>query len=466
MRRLLSVATLLFLLTGLLASGPAAAAEPHRHIEGTIGTAKFVVELPEKWNGTLVLFSHGYWPTGFAPPDIWLGNRPPELSQTRTWLLDHGYALAASEFTGVSGFVSEPALRDQIALLDWFGQHIGPPRRTISTGQSFGASIASQLAERNPGRFAGVLTTCGEFDPNGTWNTALDMLFTIKHLLVKPEDQDIDLVRARDPQHSNDVLTAAATEALNSKEGRARIALAAAYGNLPGWFSADDPAPTALVDRITAQAQWLGAYLIFAGPKERATDLERRAGGNPSFNVGIDYRHQLAKSAQSAPVREAYRAAGLDLDADLAKLNAAPRIAPDPAAVTYIHRFAVPSGRTPVPVITLHTPRDGGAVSDHEQWYAQQVRRHGDPGKLRQLFADRGMHCAFSDAEELVALRALIQRIDTGHWPDLGPAAANRAAAAYPEAYQQVLDLTNGKDKAMPPAFVSFNPPRSLRPSR
>jgi hypothetical protein len=28
------------------------------------------------------------------------------------------------------------------------------------------------------------------------------------------------------------------------------------------------------------------------------------------------------------------------------------------------------------------------------------------------------------------------------------------------------MDLVTGADKTMPPAFVSFNPPRFLRPSR
>lgn len=52
-------------------------------------------------------------------------------------------------------------------------------------------------------------------------------------------------------------------------------------------------------------------------------DLERRAGGNPSWNVGVDYGRQLAHSPNRDLVRRAYREAGLSLHADLHRLAAA-----------------------------------------------------------------------------------------------------------------------------------------------
>jgi alpha-beta hydrolase superfamily lysophospholipase len=467
-RKLIAVA--LATVLAVTVAGPGAgtaAATGRKTIIPTIGGADVRVELPQRWNGTLVLFSHGYWPTDFAPEEIWLANRPPELSRTEDWLLDHGYALAASNFTGVTGFQVENALRDQIELLDWFDANVGHPHRTISYGMSMGANIAVQLAERNPHRFAGVATTCGEFDPNGTWNTALDIQFTIRTLLLPPEEQDLELVRSSEPDRGNAVLAKAVADATTTPQGRARLALAAAFADIPGWFAAHEPRPTTTADRVTAQANWLQAFIIFAGPKERAIDMEPRAGGNPSTNVGVDYRHQLARSTQAKLVREAYRAApALDLGADLDRLAATPRIAADPPAVAYMDRVAIPTGRTPVPVITLHTPQDGGAIAGHERWYAGQVRRHGDPDKLRQLYVDRGMHCAFSDAEEILTLRALFDRIDTGRWPNLSPHRLNQAAGTFGDPYQFVLDIPASQDKPMPPAFVRFTPAPFPRPSR
>jgi pimeloyl-ACP methyl ester carboxylesterase len=184
---------LVTLVAGLLASGQAAvAAEPgnasndgRRTFTGTIDGADYRVELPESWNGTLVLYSHGYHPPGFPTFGIELTNRPPDRSETEAWLLDHGYALAASQFQdGGFGYQVENAQRDQIALLDWFYANIGRPRRTVSAGQSMGAAIAVLLAERHPHRFDGVSSICAGYDPNGTFNTGLDVLFAVKTLLA------------------------------------------------------------------------------------------------------------------------------------------------------------------------------------------------------------------------------------------------------------------------------------------
>jgi pimeloyl-ACP methyl ester carboxylesterase len=472
-RRGLLHAALLALLAGPLMTTPATAAEraisadrrsntntERRSHTGTIDGAEYRVEVPDHWNGTLVLFSHGYYPPGWYPERIALANRP----ETEQWLLDHGYALAASRFQGTVGYAVEPALRDQIALLDWFDTHVGRPRQTVATGQSLGAAVAVLLAERHPRRFAGVTTMCGVYDPLGNWNMALDLTFAIRTLLAPGED--IDLVRADDPIGSATALQQAVQRAIGTPQGQARIALAASFGNVPGWYFAHQPEPTDPTERILAQAFWLeGAYSLGVGPTGRA-DLEARAGGNPSWNVGIDYGRQLARSAQQDQVREAYRMAGLDLRADLDRLAAAPRIAADPAAVGYMYRYGVPVGSTPVPVLSLHNARDGGAVTDQERWYADQVRRTGDPRQLRQLYVNRGGHCAFSSAEEIVSLRALLSRIDSGRWPDLDLGKLNPAAAGYAEPYQFVLDLATFADQPMPPAFVRYTPSEFLRPSR
>jgi len=48
------------------AASSATAAGRQTH-SGTLGGAPFRVEVPARWNGTLVLYSHGYHPVGFGP---------------------------------------------------------------------------------------------------------------------------------------------------------------------------------------------------------------------------------------------------------------------------------------------------------------------------------------------------------------------------------------------------------------
>ncbi|WP_433332332.1 prolyl oligopeptidase family serine peptidase [Spirillospora sp. CA-294931] len=448
---------------GAQSVGVAAAAPDERTTyRGQIDGATYRVVVPKKWNRTLVLFSHGYYPEGFTVPgdDVALSNHP----QTAEWLLDHGYALAASDYKGKYGYAVEPALTDQIALLDWFGKKVGKPRRTVTSGQSMGGIVSMLLSERNPKRFAGVTAICASFDFSGYMNTALDLNFAVKTLLAPGED--IDLVRPKDPAASALALSNAIDRALKTPEGRARLALVGSLGNVPAWYSVYDAKPTELAEKIRQQAMWVqGAYTLGNGPIGRS-DIVRRAGGNPSWNVGVDYGRQLARSGQKTLVALAYRRAGIAVKDDLKRLADAPRIAADPAAVPYLFRYGVARGTTPSPVMAIHNTGDGGAPAYGQRWYASQVRKNGSPSKLRQTYVDRGSHCAFTAAEEIVAIRNLIERLDTGRWPSMSPARLNKLAAAYPEPYQIPVNFLSEEQKVAKPAFTAFSPGFPMRPSR
>ncbi|HEY7483647.1 MAG TPA: hypothetical protein VH912_04225 [Streptosporangiaceae bacterium] len=464
----IAVALLLavFVTTPVTASAvprPAASPQPGRHTyTGTIDGADYRVETPAEWNGTLLLYSHGYFPPGFPPQGIAVTNS----AEAETWFLDHGYALAASNFRTPIGYHVDAGYQDQLRLLDWFDRTVGRPHRVISTGQSLGDAITVRLGERRPDLIDGVATFCAALDPEASFNAGLDIGFVVKTLLAP--GQDIDLVHPRDPQAATAALQQAVDQAVTTPQGRARLALAAATNNVAGWWSALEPRPTDPDEVIRQQALWLrNAYIAgFGGPAAHA-DLEPKVGGNPAYNVHVDYSRQLARSSQSAAVRAAFRRAGLDLKADLAALAAAPRIAADPAALAHVYRTAVPTGRVRVPVITLHSVGDGGAVPDQDGWYAQQVRRHSGPNVVRSLFVDRGQHCSYSGADEVVTVRSLEHRLDTGQWPDLRPATLNTQVAGFDAIYQQVVDLSTFPfpKQVMPPAFVDFRPPALLRPS-
>ena len=457
-------------LTGVAGSTTAAAdpIEPPQEYSGTIEGARYRVVVPGQWNGTRVLFSHGYFPSEFFPggelPFHPLANR----TETETWLVDRGFALAASLFQGGGlDYQLGEAVQDQLRLLDWFEENVGTPQRTIASGQSLGAVTAIQHAEQEPERIDGVLTIGGVMDPVGHFDAILDMNVATRVLLTDGSDANgnpIEIVRARDPQASRAALLAAIEAATQTPQGRARLALIAAFNTVTGWYNAHAPRPTDRESWILGQAAWLhDAYTLSLGPTGRV-DLEAKVGGNPSTTVGVDYARQLAQSGDTDLVREAYHAAGLDLRADLAALNAEPRIVADPAArVTMAtHR---PQGSTPSPVLTLHTTGDGGAPPAQERSFADQVRRTGDQSELRSLYVERGAHLSLSAAEEIVAIQTLLQKVNTGHWPLLDRYHLNRAAQSLGSDYFLVLDLVTFIDAPHDPAFVHFRPPRATRPS-
>ncbi|HEU5029130.1 MAG TPA: prolyl oligopeptidase family serine peptidase [Spirillospora sp.] len=427
--------------------------------EGDIDGVPYRVEIPANWNGTLLLWSHGaYSLESPAPSNIELTNHPA----TKQWLLDHGYALAASQLRVTRGWgVVESGLKDQMDLLDWFTANIGKPRRTVSAGASAGGLTAVLLAERDPRRFAGVASLCGVLGgTTGHFNSALDANFAIKTLLAP----DLDLVRIKDPQTNTTNARRALGAALDSPQGRARLALAAALADIPGRYASRAPAPDTVAGQVEQQTYY-AAYDRGAFWGLNRTDIEQRAGGNPSWNTGVDYRTLLARSTQKQLVKSAYREAGPSLRKDLARLNAAPRVKADPAAVRYLDRYGTPTGRTPWPVVTLHTTGDGNVPPENQRWYAAQVRRAGDPANLKQLYVDRGYHCSFTASEEITTLRTLLTRIDTSHWPTTRPTALNSAATELGPDYQTVFD-TDPEPGLHPtsPSFTRYNPGPYLRP--
>src|SRR5204863_9678835 len=197
---------------------------------------------------------------------------------TRAWMLGHGYALAGSSYAS-TGWVIEHALPDQINTLNAFGSLYGQPRTTVAWGHSLGGIITAGLLQDYPGRFSAALPMCGVLSGGvATWNTALDNEFAYQQLI----DPSVQAVNITNPTANLTGAIAAATAAQQTPQGRARLALTAALGDTPGWFTplSSEPPPTDFADQEANQFSWetqVDFPFIFAFRAE----LEARAGGNP-----------------------------------------------------------------------------------------------------------------------------------------------------------------------------------------
>ena len=424
-------------------------------LTGSIGAAQYRIEVPATWNGTLFLYSHGYVAPGRVNPAM--DSPAPQIS---TWLLSQGDAIAGSSYSS-TGWALEDAFKDQIAVLDLFNQRFSKPKRVIAWGGSLGGIITAGLVQLYPDRFAGAIPLCGVLAGGvATWNTGLDAAYAFKTLLA-PNSQ-LRLTGITDPQANMQLAAQIFGEAAVTPAGQARIALIAAFGDLPGWFdpTGAEPAATDYAAQEVAQARW-ESQVDFPFEFAYRAELERRAGGNPSGNTGVDYAHQLAISAGRAEVTALYQTAGLDLAADLGALNSGPRIAADAKAVAYLNRNITFDGKLSVPVLTMHTTGDGLVVPQNETAYADVVTAAGKQDLLRQVFVHRAGHCAFSAAETLVLIQQMIERLDTGKWDDaaLVSSALNARASALGDTYNEVAGFF-----ITPPAFTTFHPgpyPRS-----
>ncbi|MFG2965801.1 alpha/beta hydrolase [Streptomyces sp. NPDC048288] len=423
--------------------GPAtvARAATPDHYSGTLSDgATWIADEPAQWNGTLLLFSHGFGPTTAADAPS---------AAARQALLDAGYALVGSSYDpDGSMWALDSAERDQFAALTAFRRQVGVPSRVISVGQSMGGLVNARIARDGAGRVDGSLGLCGlvaggvDLD-----NYQLDAEYTLA-TFFDPADADrlVNLEGQADAGALADRLTQAVETAQQTPTGRARIALAAAFLNLTDWAPGQQPpAPDDFAGQEQQQYAWLAQGLLgFIVPARWS--VEQSAGGNTSWNKGVDYAGLLHKSSHAKQVRALYRDAGLDLRTDLNRLTRGADISADPAAVAHLKRTSTAGQGLAVPLLDIHTIADQLVPVEQESAFAGRVRGAGDSARLRQAYVARQSHCNFTTAEVVAGLHAVEHRLDTGHWD-------NSATSAELQHSAERLDLGGA-------AFTDYRPGR------
>jgi pimeloyl-ACP methyl ester carboxylesterase len=330
----------------------------------------------------------------------------------------------------------------------------------VAWGHSLGGIITAGLLQDYPSRFEAALPMCGVLSGGvATWNTALDGAFAFAKLI----DPSVQVTGITNPTANLANAEAAVAKAQQTAAGRARLALAAALGDTPGWFTplSAEPGAADYAAQEANQYLWF-TQVTFPFIFAFRADLEAKAGGNPSWNTGVNYASDLAKSADAREVKALYRSAGLSLGQDVRTLNDSQRISADPTAVAWLTRNIVFNGDISVPVLTMHTTGDGLVVPENEQAYQAAVDRAGRGALLRQIFVARAGHCAFTPAETITAVQTLENRMSTGRWHVPSPAGLNAEATALGP--QDNIYSVGGIVYPTAPAFTSYTPARYLRP--
>ncbi|WP_261164319.1 hypothetical protein [Microbacterium sp. Marseille-Q6965] len=399
------------LIAPLAVGSPAAAADGERADEGTLlGGAAYALRQPVDWEGALIvmpgrgnldapiadwLVSEGIGVIGYDLSDDW------DLEQDRD-----NAAAARERFAGFAG---------------------ATPETTIVAGRSQGGLTTRIVADAQPEWLDGALPMCGGGAGNiSTWNYKLDTAFALREL-VDP-DSPMRITGIEDAGAELAAMNDLVAKAGASEEGRARAALAAALSKIPAVDRATgQPLPASDLDaRIDRYLE----HLPFAMGSHVRVGYERTVGGVFSWNTGVDYERALHESGRWPEVVAAYREAGLSLQDDLDTLAGAERLSADPAAVAFVERTSTFTGELSAPVLSLHTTGDGAGSTQDDEAYAQTVRAAGAAPLLRQLVVSADGHCTFTPGEEAVAIRVLLDRIETGRWSATSPAALERELTA------------------------------------
>lgn len=424
----------------VLTQGGSPAPAADASLAGTLPDgSNYRVVKPARWNGTLVL-------------DLDFANNPSAPpGAIELWMLANGYAIGGISREPVA-YRFPQAVDDLLAVRRLFIDRWGLPQRTLSLGNSRGAFVSRIALERRPDVFVGaVMSAGGGAGEVALHNAKLDALWALRQfsgvpLVVAGFSTQADAA-AEGGKIQQAVKTLQATPV-----GRARLALAAAFEQLPEWADGERaPGDTDFEAQVEQLAIGFGA----GHPAVVRYNIEQTAGGVFSWNTGVDYAELLSRSRLAVMVRALYAKAGADLDADLRMLAAAPRIAASAPAVAMAEQTMSYSGKISAPVLVVDNIGDPFDVAAFDRAYQRTVDAAGNGALLRTTWVRSSRHSTLSALERLAGFTALIERLDTNRWPDTSPDAMNTRAMAL--AGVSNIDLG-------PARFMTYQPPDVLRP--
>jgi pimeloyl-ACP methyl ester carboxylesterase len=379
---------------------------------GTLAdSARWIAQVPADWNGTVVLYSHGFGPlTAQDAPS------PGSAAQ----LLTQGYALVGSSYdVNGSWWALDTAVSDQFGSLAAFlgasGLH---PLRTLAVGTSMGGLINSLIDQESDGRVQGAVTFCGlvagGVDLN---NYQLNAEYAMTQLLPGAAGVQIrDFASMAAGSEAGTELSAAVASAQSSAAGRARIALAAALLNETDWTTGITP-PAAgdyAGQELQEEEMLTSGQLPFIESGRYMISLAE--GGDSGYNIGVDYGALIRQSPYYAQVKVLYKAAGLNLHADITTLDQHESYAPEGNSLHRTQATSVNTGQLQVPELDVHTVSDQLAPVPFEATYKQRVALAGSSSLLRQVYVNAIGHCNFTDADTVAAIDAMSNVVAGDHW--------------------------------------------------
>ena len=374
----------------LAAACPAGTPEGAKCLRGQDSRqAHYLIVMPEKWNGVLVVHAHG-------GPALGEPKRERADEDIKRWAITvkAGYAYAASVFRQ-GGVAVRSAAEDTERVRQIFVAHVGKPRRTILHGQSWGANVAAKAAEmyaapgaRSP--YDGVLLTSGVV-AGGTQSYLfrLDLRVVYQYLCGnhpradEPQyplwmglPKDAKLTRAQLAARVDECLGARKPAAQRTPEQARKL--------------------KTLVDVIRIPESSVVGHLNWATWHFQDVAHERTGGRNPFGNEGVRYRGSGDDAALNAGVLR-YRA--------------------DPEAVARLAADTDLTGRIGVPVISAHAIGDPTAFVEMQHAFAKTMREGGSADRLVQVFTADNQHSYWSDPPYPALFEALLAWIERGDKP-------------------------------------------------
>lgn len=403
-KRLLFTAFCVSLLLSL--SHVANAAPPVGAIDetGEINGAPYRIVVPENWNGTLLVYAHGYRDKADHPGEV--DNRNPDIAPNAavaTALLAQGYALAGSAYRD-NGWEVEGGVHDTKDLAVYFRDNIAQPDRTIIWAFSMGTVIGFKSMEHFGGIFDGALCACAVgAGATSSWDGAGDLTLAYDTVFGMPTAWGSFGDVRNDVDFETEVRPKLITEVSNPVNFP-KFEFVRLVTGVPGRGITPPPPPA-------FYPGWIFTDMFFA--MEARSELERRAGGPIVQNLDRNYN-------LTAGEKSYLMALGLPsavIDSWLMTMNGQRFVSAPQYARNYVEHNANYNGKIKNPVLTMHTKVDPLVTVSQEFEYAQTVAAAKRSESLFQTYTNGNGHCAFSGPQIITAVNNINSWVTTGTRP-------------------------------------------------
>lgn len=369
---------------------------------GVLDGAAYRIEVPEDWNGMLVMYAHGFRGEG---ADLTVDNAP-----MREYLLDNGYAWAASSYS-TNFYDVRAGVEDTNALALAFtdiatenGRTLATPTKYYITGISMGGHITAAAIEKetmetanNVVEYAGAAPMCGVVGDTELFNYFAGYTISLAALAEVP----LDTFPLTETQAAEMLAKARAVIWNNYAEDKSALGLTAqgftffqALKNLSGG------------DRPIYDISFGFFQDLLQGFSGSDGTVEGITLDNVVDTTNITYRYQSDLGEPLTTDETNFNSMIIQAEATT-----------DANALRDDGLRWIPTVKAEfdVPVVTVHTTGDLFVPIIMEQIYRQRAEANQTDDLLVQRAVRAPGHCDFTDAEFADTLDAMLQ------WEQGGP---------------------------------------------
>lgn len=363
-----------------------------RALTGEYSCAGYLFEVPDNWNGDLVVYAHGF--RAGASPQVYITELP-----VREDAVAKGYAWAASTYRQ-NGYNPLDGIEDTRMMIEQFKARVGVPNQIFIYGSSMGGHVVVGSLEKYPDVYAGGVAECGAVGGAGQ----IDYLVAVNTLADYLAGTDMFAPANRGLQKELALLNDSVYPALGAPPDYEY--------DIDDLHGGNDPAPGV---NLTAKGEVFREVMINLGGGPRPFAQEGFAVGYSfallaSRAIYAIYPGLLAVGTNDAAQYTIDPGAGYTAE----QLNeGVRRIAADPAERA---KYAF-TGNLKAPLLTIHDTGDTFVPIYNEQVYRRLADAAGNGDRLVQRGVRRFLHCDFSQIERDRAFDDLIDWVKNGVKP-------------------------------------------------